>query len=50
MPLQPGDVIITYADISKAQSEIGYNPQYDLYKGISEFVDWYKINKGLKIK
>jgi UDP-glucuronate 4-epimerase len=41
LPMQPGDVTITYADISKAKSEIGYNPQYDLYQGITEFVKWY---------
>jgi UDP-glucuronate 4-epimerase len=47
LPLQPGDVNITYADISKAKSEIGYNPQYNLYQGISEFAKWY-IQKSRK--
>lgn len=44
-PMQPGDVSKTYADISKAKSEIGYNPKFDFETGISEFVKWYKANK-----
>ena len=28
LPLRPGDVKITYADISKARTEIGYSPKY----------------------
>lgn len=46
-PMQPGDVIKTYADISKAKSEIGYNPKYDFDTGIKEFVKWYR---NFKIK
>lgn len=47
MPFQPGDVNITFSDISKARSEIGYDPQYDIYLGIDEFVTWFmnKISK-----
>ena len=44
-PLQPGDVQQTYADISKARKEIGYNPQYDLKTGIRNFVQWYHAEK-----
>jgi UDP-glucuronate 4-epimerase len=42
LPMQPGDVIKTYADISKAKSEIGYNPKFNFQTGIMEFVNWYK--------
>lgn len=45
LPLQQGDVSITYADISKAKTEIGYNPKYDIEAGIRKFVDWYNDNK-----
>jgi UDP-glucuronate 4-epimerase len=38
LPLQPGDVTKTFADISKAKSEIGYNPKYDFETGINKFV------------
>jgi len=44
-PLQPGDVMITYADITKARSEIGYNPKFDIRIGIEKFVTWYIGNK-----
>lgn len=41
---KPGDVAITYADISYAQQLLSYNPQTDLRTGISHFVEWYKQN------
>lgn len=42
MPMQPGDVPETYADVSKAKALLGFNPQIDVKKGVSEFVNWYK--------
>ena len=47
MPMQPGDVERTYADISKAKKLIGYEPKTSFEKGIANFVEWYKINKDL---
>ena len=44
-PLQPGDVPITFADISKAQKMLGYNPQVKAEKGIPLFVDWFRKNR-----
>lgn len=44
-PPQPGDVQITYADISKAREVIGYNPTFDMKSGIKEFIRWYSENK-----
>ena len=44
-PLQPGDVPITYADISKARRRLGYNPQVKAEKGIPIFVDWFRKNR-----
>ena len=41
-PMQPGDVDKTYADISKAKSMIGYDPQTNFAEGIKKFVEWYK--------
>jgi UDP-glucuronate 4-epimerase len=46
MLLQQGDVKITYADISKAKSEIGYSPRFSFKEGIVEFVKWYNMNKN----
>ncbi len=44
-PLQPGDVPITFADISKAQRLLGYQPQVKAEKGIPLFVDWFQKNR-----
>lgn len=44
-PFQQGDVEKTYADITKAKAEIGYNPSYDFQQGIQLFVDWYNKYK-----
>ena len=41
-PLQPGDVPITYADISKAQAKLGYQPKVKAEQGIPLFVDWFR--------
>ena len=42
MPSQPGDVDITYADISKAGEKLDYSPKVYFDEGIKNFVDWYK--------
>lgn len=41
-PMQPGDVDITYADISKAKKLFKYNPSTTLKQGITNFVNWHK--------
>lgn len=41
LPMQPGDVEKTYADISKAKQILGYNPKFAFEDGIKEFVSWY---------
>ena len=47
LPMQPGDVERTYADISKAKSLIGYEPKTTFEQGIKNFVNWYKKNREL---
>jgi UDP-glucuronate 4-epimerase len=42
LPDQPGDVPATYADISRARLELGFEPGVDLQSGIDRFVKWYK--------
>jgi UDP-glucuronate 4-epimerase len=42
LPIQLGDVPITYADVSRAQRELGYQPQTDVEQGVHLFVEWYK--------
>ncbi|MHA3773195.1 GDP-mannose 4,6-dehydratase [Verrucomicrobiota bacterium sgz303538] len=41
MPEQPGDVPLTYADISKARALLGYDPHTKIAEGIPKFVDWF---------
>ena len=46
LPEQPGDVPLTYADISKARRLLGYNPTTKISEGIPKFVEWYRQIKG----
>ncbi len=46
LPMQPGDVDITYANIDKAKKLLGYNPKYSFEEGVKNFVDWYKEING----
>lgn len=41
LPMQPGDVRVTEADISRLVSDLGYRPQIDVETGITRFVEWY---------
>ena len=50
LPMQQGDVNITFADTRKARAEIGYNPQFDLETGINNFVQWYQDKKSFLYK
>ncbi len=45
LPMQPGDVEKTFADISKAKRMLGYNPRTEFRSGIKKFIRWYKSNK-----
>lgn len=40
-PEQPGDVPITYADITKAKAELEYHPQISIEEGIKQFAEWF---------
>ncbi|WP_430973276.1 GDP-mannose 4,6-dehydratase [Sunxiuqinia rutila] len=42
LPMQPGDVDITFANIEKAKKMLGYNPQYSFEEGVKNFVNWYR--------
>lgn len=45
LPMQPGDVDRTNADISKAKTLIGYQPSTNFQNGIKKFVEWFLRNK-----
>lgn len=42
LPMQPGDVPATFADIDDLERDTGYCPRISVREGISKFVDWYK--------
>jgi UDP-glucuronate 4-epimerase len=42
MPMQPGDVRDTYADISAIQRDLGFKPTTPIEEGVPRFVDWYR--------
>ncbi len=41
-PMQPGDVPQTFADVTKARRELGYDPQTKIEDGIKRFVQWFR--------
>jgi UDP-glucuronate 4-epimerase len=43
-PAQPGDVERTYADVTKAVSELGYEPSMAIEEGLKRFVAWFREN------
>jgi len=44
LPDQPGDVPITYADVTKAARVLGYSPKVPIREGLRRFVAWYRQN------
>ncbi len=42
LPMQPGDVRATYADVSKAHELLDYTPRTTIKDGVRQFVEWYK--------
>ncbi len=47
MPMQPGDVRDTYADISAIQRDLGFQPTTSIDVGVPRFVDWYRDYHGI---
>jgi len=41
-PMQPGDVLVTYADVAKAREKLGYDPHTTVAEGLERFVAWYR--------
>jgi len=44
LPMQDGDVLRTFADISRAKSVLGYNPVVNIADGIRNYVEWLRVN------
>ena len=47
VPMQPGDVPVTYADASALEKDYGFKPETDLRTGLREFARWYRDYKGI---
>ena len=45
VPMQPGDVPITYADTTPLEQDFGFNPSTPLREGLRRFAEWYKVYK-----
>ena len=48
LPLQPGDVHKTFADIEKTKNVLNWEPKVSIEEGIKEFVQWYKEYHGIQ--
>lgn len=46
-PLQPGDVERTFADVTRAKEELGYQPTTDMRQGLKRFVEWFQEQGSL---
>lgn len=46
LPMQPGDVVETYADISESERDLGFQPATGIEEGIARFISWYKSYYG----
>jgi UDP-glucuronate 4-epimerase len=46
MPMQPGDVVRTEADVSDTRAAVGYEPTTSIEEGIGKFVEWYRSYHG----
>ena len=47
LPMQPGDVLSTCADVSDLDAAVGFRPDTSIEDGIARFVDWYREYYGL---
>ncbi|MBF2080352.1 MAG: NAD-dependent epimerase [Synechococcales cyanobacterium T60_A2020_003] len=50
LPLQPGDVLETYADIDDLVRDVGYRPQTSIEEGIPQFIAWYREYYNLELR
>ena len=50
LPMQPGDVKVTYADTTLLKEWIGYSPKIKIEEGIEKFVNWYLKYQKLNLK
>jgi UDP-glucuronate 4-epimerase len=46
LPQEAGDVPATWADVTRAREELGYEPSVPIGEGIREFADWYRAERA----
>lgn len=46
LPMQPGDVLATYADVAELMTDIGFKPSTSIAQGLAKFVQWYQSYYG----
>ena len=42
LPMQPGDVPITRADVTDLERDFGYHPGTTIEEGVARFIEWYR--------
>jgi nucleoside-diphosphate-sugar epimerase len=47
VPMQPGDVPVTYADTVPLEKDFGFKPKTPLRNGLRKFAEWYKLYMSL---
>jgi UDP-glucuronate 4-epimerase len=47
LPMQPGDVVATHADVTALEKAVGYRPSTPVKEGIARFVEWYRKFYGI---
>jgi len=47
LPMQPGDVPATYADVRRAQEKLGFEPSTTIEEGIPRFIEWFRQYRGV---
>jgi UDP-glucuronate 4-epimerase len=48
LPMQPGDVLVTYADVTKAREKLGYAPSTSVKDGLARYVAWVKEHSPVR--
>jgi UDP-glucuronate 4-epimerase len=47
LPMQPGDVLSTYADVDSLAQAVGFRPKTKIEEGVAKFVAWYREYYGV---
>jgi len=50
LPMQPGDVLATHADVGDLTRDVGFRPSTPLSEGVAEFVAWYREYHGVPVE